>query len=106
MQFDARDKEHGDDEERDTNGSDQQPLKVRMEEANLVQLGSESHGFLVLRKDTPAAKVDHFAISIDGMTNELVTQAQTAQGRAPQDEKNALGFYATDPDGYSIQYAR
>ena len=42
-------------------------LKVRMEEANLVQLGSETHGFLVIRKDTPAAKVDHFAISVDGM---------------------------------------
>jgi len=25
---------------------------------------------------------------------------------APKDEKNALGFYATDPDGYSIQYAK
>ena len=81
-------------------------LKVRMEEANLVQLGSDAHGFLVLRKDTPAAKVDHFAISIDGMTKELVTQGLKAHGMAPKDEKNALGFYATDPDGYSIQYAR
>ena len=81
-------------------------LKVRMEDANLVQLGSETHGFLVIRKDTPAAKVDHFAISVDGMTKELVTQALKPFGMAPKDEKNALGFYATDPDGYSIQYAK
>ena len=81
-------------------------LKVRMEDANLIQLGSDAHGFLVLRKDTPAAKVDHFAISVDGMTKELVTQALKPFGMAPKDEKNALGFYATDPDGYSIQYAR
>src|SRR5436190_10948228 len=62
-------------------------LKVRMEDANLVQLGSDAHGFLVLRKDTPAAKVDHFAISVDGMTKELVTQALKPYGMAPKDEK-------------------
>jgi catechol 2,3-dioxygenase-like lactoylglutathione lyase family enzyme len=81
-------------------------LKVRMEEANLIQLGSDTHGFLVIRKDTPAAKVDHFAISVDGMTRELVTQALKAHGMAPKDDKGAMGFHATDPDGYSIQYAR
>ena len=81
-------------------------LKVRMEEANLVQLGSDDHGFLVLRKDTPAAKVDHFGISVVGFTREMVTQALKVHGMAPKDDKGAMGFHATDPDGYSIQYAR
>jgi hypothetical protein len=57
---------------------------------------------VILRRETPAAKVDHFAIGIDKFNQDAVVASLKARGVASQTNE-AVGFHVLDPDGYPVQ---
>jgi catechol 2,3-dioxygenase-like lactoylglutathione lyase family enzyme len=57
--------------------------------------------FLVLRPGSPAGKVDHFAIGVDGFNKDAVTADLKARGAAPIDQGG--DFRVLDPDGFPVQ---
>ena len=60
--------------------------------------------FLVLRPGNPAAKVDHFAIGVDGFNKDSVTTDLKARGATPIDQQGGgFGFHVMDPDGFPVQ---
>jgi catechol 2,3-dioxygenase-like lactoylglutathione lyase family enzyme len=60
--------------------------------------------FLVLRPGNPAAKVDHFAIGVDGFNKDSVTADLKARGATPIDQQGGgFGFHVMDPDGFPVQ---
>lgn len=78
-----------------------------------VRLDLPKGGFLTLRNFSPAGKVDHFAIKLDGFNKEVVVQQLRAQGISPIDEPSfsrtgnnptgGAGFHVVDPDGLNVQ---
>jgi catechol 2,3-dioxygenase-like lactoylglutathione lyase family enzyme len=60
--------------------------------------------FLVLRPGNPPAKVDHFAIGVDGFNKDTVTADLKARGATPVDQQGGdFGFHVVDPDGFPVQ---
>ena len=78
-----------------------------------VRLDFPKGGYLTLRNFSPAGKVDHFGIKLDGFNKEVVVQQLKAQGINPIDEPNfsrtannptsGAGFHVVDPDGLNVQ---
>ncbi len=78
-----------------------------------VRLDLPKGGYLTLRTFSPAGKVDHFGIKLDGFNKEVVVQQLRAQGISPIDEPNfsraannptgGAGFHVVDPDGLNVQ---
>jgi len=60
--------------------------------------------YLVLRQGNPAAKVDHFAIGVDGFNKDAVAADLKSRGATPIDQQGGdFGFHVVDPDGFPVQ---
>jgi catechol 2,3-dioxygenase-like lactoylglutathione lyase family enzyme len=57
---------------------------------------------VILKRDTAAPKVDHFAIGVDKFNLDVVTADLKARGAVPLNNE-AVGFHVLDPDGYPVQ---
>jgi catechol 2,3-dioxygenase-like lactoylglutathione lyase family enzyme len=75
--------------------------------ADEVRLDLEDDGYLVLRRFSPPAKVDHLGLKLEGFNQDLVTQQLKLQGIVPIDEPLSSsirgGFHVLDPDGFKVQ---
>jgi catechol 2,3-dioxygenase-like lactoylglutathione lyase family enzyme len=78
-------------------------LKVLSEDKKLeiVRLG-KTRTLISLRKATPVASVDHFAIGVEGFNRDAVTADLKARGVVPSQNVEA-GFHVNDPDGFPVQ---
>jgi catechol 2,3-dioxygenase-like lactoylglutathione lyase family enzyme len=78
-----------------------------------VRLDLGPNGYLVLRKFSPAGRVDHVGIKIEGFNKDSVARQLKGIGIAPIDEPNfsrtqdssngGAGFHVVDPDGFNVQ---
>lgn len=78
-----------------------------------VRLDLGPNGFLVLRRFSPAGRVDHVGIKLEGFNKDSVTQQLKEIGITPIDEPNfsrtqdnpngGAGFHVVDPDGFNVQ---
>ena len=72
-----------------------------------VRLDLGENGFVVLRRFSPAGRLDHLALKLEGFNKTSVTQQLRGLGIAPIDEPNTSptrgGFHVVDPDGLKIQ---
>ena len=61
--------------------------------------------FLVLRKGTPAGKIDHIAIGINNFDKNSVTADLKSRGVTPREDTGGtgVGFHVLDPDGFALQ---
>ncbi len=66
----------------------------------LLSLGK---GYIVLRRGSPAGRVDHFAIGIDGFEQDAVIADLKSRGAANAAYEKGLGLRVKDPDGISVQ---
>ncbi len=78
-------------------------LKVLSEDKKLeiMRLG-KTRTLVSLRKASPAAAVDHFAIGVEGFNKDAVTADLKARGVIPSQNLDA-GFHVMDPDGFPVQ---
>ena len=70
--------------------------------SNQVMFGKD---FLVLRKGTPAGKIDHIAIGINNFDKNSVTADLKSRGVTPREDTGGtgVGFHVLDPDGFALQ---
>lgn len=70
--------------------------------SNQVMFGRD---FLVLRKGSPAGKIDHIAIGINDFDKNSVTADLKSRGVAPKEDTGGtgVGFHILDPDGFPLQ---
>ena len=79
-----------------------------------VRLDLGPNGYFVLRRFSPAGRVDHVGIKLDGFDKASVTQQLKDIGITPIDEPNfsrtqdnpnngGAGFHVVDPDGFNVQ---
>lgn len=61
--------------------------------------------FLVLRKGSPAGKIDHIAIGINNFDKNAVTADLKSRGVTPKEDTggSGVGFHILDPDGFPLQ---
>jgi catechol 2,3-dioxygenase-like lactoylglutathione lyase family enzyme len=61
--------------------------------------------FLVLRKGSPAGKIDHIAIGINNFNKDSVTADLKSRGVTPKEDTggSGVGFHILDPDGFPLQ---
>ncbi len=61
--------------------------------------------FLVLRKGSPAGKIDHLAIGINNFDKSSVTADLKSRGVTPKEDTggSGVGFHILDPDGFPLQ---
>ena len=78
-------------------------LKVLSEDKKqeIMRLG-KTRTLVSLRRASPAAAVDHFAIGVEGFNKDAVTADLKARGVVPSQNVDA-GFHVTDPDGFPVQ---
>jgi catechol 2,3-dioxygenase-like lactoylglutathione lyase family enzyme len=78
-------------------------LKVLSEDRKqeIVRLG-KARTLVSLRRASPAAAVDHFAIGVEGFNKDAVTADLKARGVVPSQNVDA-GFHVMDPDGFPVQ---
>ena len=67
----------------------------------IVRLG-KTRTLISLRRATPVAMVDHFAIGAEGFNREAVEADLKARGIAASQNVEA-GFHVNDPDGFPVQ---
>ena len=67
----------------------------------IVRLG-KTRTLISLRRATPVAMVDHFAIGVEGFNREAVEADLKARGIAASQNVEA-GFHVNDPDGFPVQ---
>ena len=65
----------------------------------LLSLGN---GYIVLRRGSPAGRVDHFAIGIDGFEKRSVALDLKSRGADPAEDSTAV-LSVKDPDGVPVQ---
>ena len=78
-----------------------------------VRLDLGKGGFLVLRKFSPAGRVDHVGIKLEGFSKDSVSQQLRELGITPVDEppfsrtqdnpNGGAGFHVVDPDRFKVQ---
>jgi catechol 2,3-dioxygenase-like lactoylglutathione lyase family enzyme len=67
----------------------------------IVRLG-RTRTLVSLRRASPKAVVDHFAIGVENFNREAVTRDLVDRGVTPTQNADA-GFHVLDPDGYPVQ---
>ena len=67
----------------------------------IVRLGLK-RTLVSLRRASPKAVVDHFAIGVENFNREAVTKDLLDRGVTPTQNADA-GFHVEDPDGYPVQ---
>jgi catechol 2,3-dioxygenase-like lactoylglutathione lyase family enzyme len=67
----------------------------------IVRLG-RTRTLVSLRRASPKAVVDHFAIGVENFNREAVTRDLADRGVTPSQNADA-GFHVLDPDGYPVQ---
>jgi catechol 2,3-dioxygenase-like lactoylglutathione lyase family enzyme len=67
----------------------------------IVRLGVK-RTLVSLRRASPQAVVDHFAIGVDNFKRESVTKDLLDRGATPAQNVDA-GFHVQDPDGFPVQ---
>ena len=67
----------------------------------IVRLGL-TRTLVSLRRASPKAVVDHFAIGVEKFNRESVTKDLADRGVTPEQNVEA-GFHVQDPDGYPVQ---
>ena len=72
------------------------------EGSNQAMFGKD---FLVLRKGSPAGKIDHIAIGINNFDKNSVTADLKSRGVTPKEDtgSSGVGFHILDPDGFPLQ---
>lgn len=70
--------------------------------SNQAMIGRD---FLVLRKGSPAGKIDHIAIGINNFDKNSVTADLKSRGVTPKEDTggSGVGFHILDPDGFPLQ---
>jgi catechol 2,3-dioxygenase-like lactoylglutathione lyase family enzyme len=68
-----------------------------------VRLNLPKGGYLTIRAASPAGKVDHFCIHLDGFDKTAVTRQLNAMGINPVEDSSGAGFHIVDPDGLNVQ---
>lgn len=78
-----------------------------------VRLNFGPKGYLVLRKFSPAGRVDHVGIKVEGFSKDAVVRQLKEIGITPIDEPTfsrtpnnptgGAGFHVVDPDGFNVQ---
>lgn len=59
-------------------------------------------GRVTLKQAAPAARVDHFAIGVDGFKQDAVIADLKARGVVAR-QNDEFGLHVVDPDGYPVQ---
>jgi catechol 2,3-dioxygenase-like lactoylglutathione lyase family enzyme len=67
----------------------------------IVRLGLK-RTLVSLRRASPKAVVDHFAIGVENFNRESVTKDLLDRGVTPEQNVDA-GFHVQDPDGFPVQ---
>jgi catechol 2,3-dioxygenase-like lactoylglutathione lyase family enzyme len=67
----------------------------------IVRLGLK-RTLVSLRRASPKAVVDHFAVGVENFSRESVTKDLLDRGVTPEQNVDA-GFHVQDPDGFPVQ---